>query len=130
MVQYIHHHYPSEHISTVYQFLFQHLSHPDSRSNPIGGSEPSSGYETINWDSLPFFFFFLELNLYLWVWPKSYNRIKISYTTYTESHLHIQNCTFIFTNQSVEPTCSEPLLVCWPSNMRKLSDVFSCTYKD
>ena len=29
------------------------LSRPDSRSVPIGGSEPSSGCEIIYWDSLP-----------------------------------------------------------------------------
>ena len=34
------------------------LSHPDSRSDPNDGSEPSSGRETIYWDSLPVFFFF------------------------------------------------------------------------
>ena len=50
--------------------------------------------------------------------------------TYTESHFHIQNCTFTFTNQSTESTCSEPLPVCWPSCMRMFSDVFSCTYTD
>ena len=38
------------------------LSHPDSRSDPIGGSEPSSGRETIYWDSLPDFFFLFFLN--------------------------------------------------------------------
>ena len=37
------------------------LSHPDSRSDPIGGSELSSGCETIYWDSLPDFFFKPEL---------------------------------------------------------------------
>ena len=119
------------------------LSRPDSWSDPIGGSEPSSGCETIYWDSLPDFFF--KSNLYLWVWPTSYNRIKTSYTyqknyhrsgvhqnlyTITESHLQIHNCTFTFINQSAEPTCSEPLPVCWPSSMRKSSDVFSCTYTD
>ena len=46
------------------------MSHPDSRSYPIGGSEPSSGCETIYWDSLLVFFFF-------------YNIIKIS-DTYTK----------------------------------------------
>ena len=119
------------------------VSHPEFRSDPIGGSEPSSGCETQDWDSLPEFFFLKKPNLYLWVWPTSYNRIKISYQknyhrsgvhqnlyTFTESHLHIQNCTFTFTNQSAEPTCSEPLQVCWPSCMRMLSDVFSCTYTD
>ena len=34
-----------------------HLSRPDSRSNPIGESEPISGCETIYWYSLPNFFF-------------------------------------------------------------------------
>ena len=34
------------------------MSHPDSRSNPNGGSEPGSERETIYWDSLPVFFFF------------------------------------------------------------------------
>ena len=29
------------------------MSRPDSRSDPNGGSEPSSGRETIYWDSLP-----------------------------------------------------------------------------
>ena len=33
------------------------VSRPDSRSDPIAGSEPSSGYETEDWDSLPDFFF-------------------------------------------------------------------------
>ena len=37
------------------------MSHPESRSDPIGGSEPSSGCETIYWDSLPVFFLKAEL---------------------------------------------------------------------
>ena len=37
------------------------MSHPDSRSDPIGGSEPSSGCETQDLDSLPDFFFKAEL---------------------------------------------------------------------
>ena len=45
------------------------MSRPDSRSDPIGGSEPSSGCETQDWDSLPDFFFFLKANWHLWVWP-------------------------------------------------------------
>ena len=37
------------------------MSRPESRSDPIGGSKPSSGCETQDWDSLPdFFFFFLK----------------------------------------------------------------------
>ena len=41
----------------------------DSWSDPIGGSEPVSGCETIYWDSL-LIFFFPELNLYLWVYKQ------------------------------------------------------------
>ena len=76
------------------------VSRPDSRSDLIGGSESSSGCETIYWDSL---LTFSDIGR-----RKSYNRIKISYTklqnktttvvvftvsyTYSyESHLHIQN---------------------------------------
>ena len=35
------------------------LSHPDSRSDLIGGSEPVLGRETIYWDSLPIFYLFI-----------------------------------------------------------------------
>ena len=45
------------------------LSHPNSRFDPKGGSEPSPGRETIYWDSLPVFFS-SELNLYLWVYKQ------------------------------------------------------------
>ena len=75
------------------------LSHPDSQSDPNGGSEPGSGRETIYWDSL---FILSDVGV-----SKSYNCINISYTkiqnktttvvvftvshTYSpESHLHIQ----------------------------------------
>ena len=37
------------------------VSHPDSRSDPIGGSEPSLGCKPIYWDSLPDFFLKAEL---------------------------------------------------------------------
>ena len=120
------------------------MSHPDSRSDPIGGSEPSSRCETIYWDSL-LDFFFQSRTCTCGLWAQIYNRIKISYTyqknyhrsgvhqnlyTFTESHLQIQNCTFTFTNQSTEPTCSEPLQECWPNCMLMFLDVFSCTYTD
>ena len=89
-----------------------HLSCPDSRSDPIGGSEPSSGCKTISWDSLLTSSGIGE--------PKSCNIIKISYTklqnktttvvvftvsyTYSsESHLHIQNYTLHLHDQSTEP---------------------------
>ena len=45
------------------------LSRPVSRSDPIGGSKPSSGCETQDWDSLPNFFFKKKTNWHLWVWP-------------------------------------------------------------
>ena len=39
------------------------VSHPDSKSDSIGGSEPSSGRETIYWDSIPIFLFFSNENI-------------------------------------------------------------------
>ena len=42
------------------------MSHPDSRSDPNDGSEPSSGCETQDWDSLPEFFFFRTDTCGLW----------------------------------------------------------------
>ena len=63
------------------------VSRPESRSDPIGESEPSSGCETQDWDSLPDFFF--KPNWYLWVWPTSYNITKISYQkNYHRSGVH------------------------------------------
>ena len=46
------------------------MSHPDSRSDLNGGSEPSPGRETIYWDSL---LSFSDIGGF-----KSYNCIKIS----------------------------------------------------
>ena len=42
------------------------VSRPQSRSDPIGESEPFSGCETIYWDSLFLFLFFFKLNFYMW----------------------------------------------------------------
>ena len=68
--------------------ICKRMSRPVSRSDPIGRSKPSSGCETIYWDSLPDFFF-LKPNWYLWVWPTSYNIIKISYQkNYHRSGVH------------------------------------------
>ena len=61
------------------------LSHRDSRSDSIGGSEPSSGCETIYWDSLPDFFFNAEL-VPVGYRPRSYNIIKILYTYQKNYH--------------------------------------------
>ena len=38
---------------SLHFILTQIMSHPDSRSDPIGGFESSSGCEDIYWDSLP-----------------------------------------------------------------------------
>ena len=52
-------------ISSLYDIemypLINPVSHSDSRSDPIGESKPSSGCETVYWDSLPDFFFKDEL---------------------------------------------------------------------
>ena len=45
------------------------VSHHDSRSDTNGESEPGSGHETINRDSLPVFFF-SKLNLSLQVYKQ------------------------------------------------------------
>ena len=84
------------------------MSHPDSRSDPIGGSEPSSGCENIYWDSLPDFFYNkIKLS---YTYQKNYHRSGVHQNLYTfiESHLQKQNCTFTFTNQSAEPTVMNP----------------------
>ena len=99
------------------------VSHPDSWSDPIGGSKPSSGCETIYWDSLLFFFFFSDLSDL--GRPKSYNIIKILYTKFqnktttvvvftmsytysSESYLYIQNYTLQLHDQRAEPTMMNP----------------------
>ena len=74
-------------------------------------------------------FFFLNRSGTCGYGPHLITKSK-SHIHITESHLLIQNCTITFTNQSTEPTCSEPLQVCWPSCMRMFADVFSCTYTD
>ena len=44
--------------------------------------------------------------------------VSIKIYTYILSPIYIyKNCTFTFTNQSAEPTCSEPLQVCWPGSI-------------
>ena len=53
-------------------FAWQFFSHPESRSDPIGGSESSSGREIIYWDSLPAL---SDVGI-----SKSYNYINITYT--------------------------------------------------
>ena len=68
------------------------MSRPESRSDPIGGSEPVSGTRDSGLGLLNLIFF-LKAELYLWVWPTSYNLIKY-FIHITESHLQIQNFTF------------------------------------
>ena len=59
----------------IFQFLsIQYVSHPDSRFDSNGGSEPGSRRETIYWDSLLVFFF---------------------HTYSPESHLHIQKTVLL-----------------------------------
>ena len=119
------------------------VSHPDSRSDLIGGFEPSSGCETIYWDSLHIFFqsrtcacgygphLIIESKYHIHI-QKNYHRSGVHQNLYTyiESHLHIQKLYFYIYKSEHETYCDEPLLVCWPSCMREFSDVFSCTYMD
>ena len=100
------------------------MSRPDSRSDQIGGSEPSSECETIYWDYLLTFSDIGE--------PKSYNIIKISYTKFqnktttvvvfrvsytysSESHLHIQNYTLHLHDQSADPIVMNPYSCAGPA---------------
>ena len=95
--------------------------------------------ETLDWDSLPAF---LDIGGPSLITISKYRiqkyKIKtttvvvftVSYTYSPESHLHIQNCTFHLHDQSVEPTCGEPLQVCWPSRMRKIMVISFCSYTD
>ena len=110
------------------------MSRPDSRSDPIGGSKPRSGCETIYWDSL---LTFSDIG-----GPKSYNRIKIlytklqnktttvvvftlSYTYSSESYLHIQNYTLHLHDKSTEPTMMNPYSCAGPAECgRSLSPSF------
>ena len=116
-----------------------HLLRPNSRFDPIGGSELVSGRETIYWDSLPAL---SDINI-----SNSYNYINISYSKVqnktttvvvftvsyiysTESHLHIQKL-YIYIYCSERGTyIDEPLLVCWPGRMRNTAIFFFCTYMD
>ena len=119
------------------------MSHPDSRSDQIGGSEPVSRCENIYWDYLTDFFFmqtctcgygphFITESTYHIHIQKNYHRsgVQQNLFTYTESHLHIQKLYFYIYKSEHGTYCDEPLLVCWPSSMRKFSDVLSCTYTD
>ena len=95
--------------------------------------------ERLDWDSLPAL---SDISV-----SKSYNCINMLYTkiqnktttvvvftvshTYSpESHLHIQKL-YIYIYRSKSGTYSdEPLLVCWPGRMRKITVSFFCTYTD
>ena len=117
------------------------VSHPDSRFDPIGGSEPSSGCETQDWDSLLDFFFFTELVLVGMAHILQQNQNIISKELPPEwcpsKSIPIYRVPFTNTKlnfyiyKSEHGTyCDEPLLMCWPSCMRMFADVFSCTYTD
>ena len=77
------------------------------------------------------FFFFTESKYHIHI-QKNYHwsGVHQNLYTYTESHLHIQKLYFYISKSEHGTYCDEPLLVCWPSCMRKFSDVFSCTYTD
>ena len=61
------------------------LSRPDSRPDPIGGSESVSGTRD---SGMGLFFLKKKQNWHLWVWPTSYNIIKLLYT-YLQSPIYI-----------------------------------------
>ena len=92
------------------------------RSDSNGGSEPSSGRETINWDSLPVFFF-LKVELVhvgtqtisvitkiIYIYKRTTTGVvSIKIYTHIPSPIYIyKNCTFTFTNQSAGHTVMNP----------------------
>ena len=94
----------------VSRFCVSHLTCHAPNPGPTRLADPNRfpGRESQDWDSLPdFFFFFFKSQLAPVGMAHTYNNSKY-YIHITESHLLIQNCTFTNTNQSVEPTCSEP----------------------
>ena len=54
----------------------------------------------------------------------------VSYTYSLESHLHIQNIYIYIYKSERGIYYDKPLLVCWPSYMRKIANVLLCTYMD
>ena len=86
------------------------------------------GRETIYWDSLPVCFFFQSQTCTCGYGPHLITESK--YHIHYRVPFTIIKLYFYITNQSTEPTCSEPFQVCWSSCMRMFSDVFSCTYTD
>ena len=91
----------------------QGLSHPASRSDPNGRSEPSSGRETIYWDSLPVFFLRAELvhvgiqtisiiTKIIYIYKRTTTEVvSIKIYTHIPSPIYIyKNYTLTFTNQS------------------------------
>ena len=92
------------------------MSRPDSRSDPIRGSEPSSGCETKYWDSLPALSdvgisnFYNYSTYHIQKSKMNYHRSGVYSVTYTIlSPIYIvKNYTFTFTDQSAEPTVMNP----------------------
>ena len=110
-----------------------------SRPFPRPIKAEREGGARLYWDSLPTF---SDIG-----GPKSYNCIKISYTkiqnitttvvvftvlyTYNlESHLHIQKLNIYIYKSKRGTYCDEPLLVYWPSSIRKIAEILLCTYTD
>ena len=86
------------------------LSRPDSRSDPIGESEPVSGSERLYLILFTCFFFFSELNLYLWVYKQFFCNNQNSFT-YTNTY----TCTYLIqTSEITEKSAGEHLSLRWP----------------
>ena len=95
--------------------------------------------ERLDWDSLLSFSDIGGSKSYICI-KISYTKIQnktttavvftVSYTYNPESHLHIQK-PYIYIYKSERGTyCDGPLLVCWPSCMRKIANILLCTYTD
>ena len=125
-------HYFLKSIRKIKKNILHKLSHPDSRSDPIGGSEPVSRCETIYWDSLLFFFLsrtcacgyglhliteskyhihikrttigVVSITIYLFKYPKRRTLVLISNSSYTHTGVPVGTTEFILIQSLYEDT--------------------------
>ena len=111
-----------------YDLIF--MSHPDPRSDPNGGSEPSPGRETIYWDSLicslseltlvPIFLFIYTISVITKNHLHIYKRTTIGVVS-IKIYTHILSPIYLYiyisntNHQRLQKQCSEHLSLNWPA---------------
>ena len=96
----------------------------------FGGSEPSSGCETITRTLYLFFFLITTSKYHIHIKRTTTGVVSIKIYIYRLSPIYIYKTVLLHLQLEYGTYCDEPLLVCWPSHMRKLSNVISYTYTD